>query len=88
MLDLSLSVILAATFKAVTLRLRITYTFNGKPVANYKPGKEETITHAITSTQRAAQMTVRHIWDMKYKEQMEQRQIGTCSNPEQILPTI
>jgi hypothetical protein len=33
-------------------------------------------------------MTVRHIWDMEYKEQMEQRQIGTCSNPEQILPTI
>jgi SNF2 family DNA or RNA helicase len=88
MLDLNLSVILAATFKAVTLRLRITDTFNGKPVVNYKPGKEETVTHAITSTQRAAQMTVRHIWDTEYKGQMEQRQASTCSNPEQIMPAI
>jgi SNF2 family DNA or RNA helicase len=88
MLDFNLSVILAATFKAVILRLRITDTFNGKPVANYKPRKEETVTHAITLTQRAAQMTVRHNWDTEYKGQMEQRQTGTCSNPKQILSAI
>jgi hypothetical protein len=62
-LGISLTAILAATMRAVSLRLTIKDSFDGVPVAKFLPANEWKVSHGLSTAQRKVQNRTKHIWD-------------------------
>jgi SNF2 family DNA or RNA helicase len=71
-LNKSLTAILAATLRAVSLRLTIRDTFNNEPVAKFNPAHEWRVTHSLSLRQRAFQDRTKHIWDPETKRDLQE----------------
>lgn len=70
-LNQTLRAVLAATLKAFSLRLRITDSFDGRPVATFQPGEYDHIEHELSTKQEAFQRRVKCFWDPEENRRVE-----------------
>jgi superfamily II DNA or RNA helicase len=78
--------ILALTIRAVTLHLKTTDTFNGKPVVSFRPPVMQMQKHKLTDKEAETQQLTRMLWDPKL--QAVRKQSGSGLNRHETLPAI